>query len=649
MVKISVIIPVYNVENYLRQALDSILNQTMIDNLEVLMVDDGSTDNSKYIVDEYADKYDNFHVYHKKHEGQAIARNFAIDLAKGEYIHFMDADDYLSPKAYEKLYYFNPSNDFVVGNVLKFGEYNIWENILFKKAFGNFKGNIKSFRLIQAPQILWDTITCNKLFKKQFLDKNNIRFINDDVYYEDLIFSLQAYALADSIGFSRDIFYYWRVRKDKSSVTQVQDSVKNFEDRLKVLIIYNYLMDKYGLDDELKKIVYSKWLNHDLKTSLRKFRNYPGKHYMDLLTRTNEILSIIPSDLFKNLDFYLKILYKMVENYDISALLSFAHLDQELKRDTNFKLDIDEKYLSYVNSNCKGDDKEFEVYITDIFNDFKNLYLEFDYYLDFTPSNCPHTLSISLIGSNETFTLNAEDNRIQIPLDIIKHENHLKVKVTYKTDEFTKVSLLKNYSRKSIRYANFDIDLGIGLNNILYLDVKKKTKNKILIKDIILEDGEFIFKCQSLTEINDIILTNYITYKEYYYPARYADDRKNFIFIIPYDDLTNNIINKWELNCQDSFNSICLDKKFKFVHNNSLLKFINKRNKIFISSTAVNDDHATVDILRSENKKLIKKNNKLIKKNNKLSKKNAKLKNTIKEFKSRKAVRYADKIKRMFK
>ena len=649
MVKISVIIPVYNVENYLRQALDSILNQTMIDNLEVLMVDDGSTDNSKYIVDEYADKYDNFHVYHKKHEGQAIARNFAIDLAKGEYIHFMDADDYLSPKAYEKLYYFNPSNDFVVGNVLKFGEYNIWENILFKKAFGNFKGNIKSFRLIQAPQILWDTITCNKLFKKQFLDKNNIRFINDDVYYEDLIFSLQAYALADSIGFSRDIFYYWRVRKDKSSVTQVQDSVKNFEDRLKVLIIYNYLMDKYGLDDELKKIVYSKWLNHDLKTSLRKFRNYPGKHYMDLLTRTNEILGIIPSDLFKNLDFYLKILYKMVENYDISALLSFAHLDQELKRDTNFKLDIDEKYLSYVNSNCKGDDKEFEVYITDIFNDFKNLYLEFDYYLDFTPSNCPHTLSISLIGSNETFTLNAEDNRIQIPLDIIKHENHLKVKVTYKTDEFTKVSLLKNYSRKSIRYANFDIDLGIGLNNILYLDVKKKTKNKILIKDIILEDGEFIFKCQSLTEINDIILTNYITYKEYYYPARYADDRKNFIFIIPYDDLTNNIINKWELNCQDSFNSICLDKKFKFVHNNSLLKFINKRNKIFISSTAVNDDHATVDILRSENKKLIKKNNKLIKKNNKLSKKNAKLKNIIKEFKSRKAVRYADKIKRMFK
>ena len=103
------------------------------------MVDDGSTDYSSHIIDEY-DKYDNFHAYHKKHQGQAIARNFGLEIAQGEYIHFMDADDYLPPKAYENLYYFNPHNDFVVGNVLKFGEYNIWENVLFKQAFKYFSG-----------------------------------------------------------------------------------------------------------------------------------------------------------------------------------------------------------------------------------------------------------------------------------------------------------------------------------------------------------------------------------------------------------------------------------------------------------------------------------------------------------------------------
>ena len=115
MIRISVIIPVYNVEEYLRDALDSILNQTMIDDIEVIMVNDGSTDNSKFIIDEYAENYENFHAFHKKNEGQAIARNFGLELARGEYIHFMDADDYLPPKAYENLYYFNPYNDFVVG------------------------------------------------------------------------------------------------------------------------------------------------------------------------------------------------------------------------------------------------------------------------------------------------------------------------------------------------------------------------------------------------------------------------------------------------------------------------------------------------------------------------------------------------------
>ena len=220
MVKISVIVPVYNVERYIRKTLDSLLDQTMIDDIEVIMIDDGSTDNSRFIIDEYAEKYDNFHAYHRKNQGPAIARNYGIDLARGEYVHFMDADDYLPRKAYETLYNFNPQNDFIVGNVLKFGEYNIWENVLFNNAFKDFKGDVKLFRITDFPNVLWDTITCNKLFKKEFLDKNNIRFINKNIYYEDLLFSLEAYLLAESVGFSRNIFYFWRFRKDKSSITQ---------------------------------------------------------------------------------------------------------------------------------------------------------------------------------------------------------------------------------------------------------------------------------------------------------------------------------------------------------------------------------------------------------------------------------------------
>ena len=102
--KISVIIPVYNVEDYIDETLTSLLNQTMIDDIEVLMIDDGSTDNSRYIIEKYALDYDNFHAIHKENGGQGVARNLGLELAKGEYIHFIDSDDYIIPETYEKLY-----------------------------------------------------------------------------------------------------------------------------------------------------------------------------------------------------------------------------------------------------------------------------------------------------------------------------------------------------------------------------------------------------------------------------------------------------------------------------------------------------------------------------------------------------------------
>lgn len=79
--KISVIVPIYNVEEYLEESLICLLNQTFIKNMEIIMIDDGSSDNSRYISEKYALDYEKFHVIHKKNEGQAIARNLGLDLA----------------------------------------------------------------------------------------------------------------------------------------------------------------------------------------------------------------------------------------------------------------------------------------------------------------------------------------------------------------------------------------------------------------------------------------------------------------------------------------------------------------------------------------------------------------------------------------
>ena len=94
MPKVSVIVPVYNTEKYLRQCLDSVVNQTLQD-IEVICIDDGSTDDSKRILDEYAHRDARILVYSKENGGQSSARNKGMDLAQGDYLYFLDSDDYI--------------------------------------------------------------------------------------------------------------------------------------------------------------------------------------------------------------------------------------------------------------------------------------------------------------------------------------------------------------------------------------------------------------------------------------------------------------------------------------------------------------------------------------------------------------------------
>ena len=100
---ISIIVPVYNVEEYIEQALDSLINQTY-KNIEIIIIDDGSTDNSAIICERYAEEDKRIVVIHTANNGVAIARNLGINLAKGEYIGFVDPDDYINLEMFEKLY-----------------------------------------------------------------------------------------------------------------------------------------------------------------------------------------------------------------------------------------------------------------------------------------------------------------------------------------------------------------------------------------------------------------------------------------------------------------------------------------------------------------------------------------------------------------
>ena len=103
MIKVSVIVPVYNVQKYVKKCIDSILAQTLSD-LEILCVDDGSTDNSGGILDEYAEKYSHLKVVHKKNEGYGNTVNLGLEMAQGEYIGIVESDDFVEADMYEELY-----------------------------------------------------------------------------------------------------------------------------------------------------------------------------------------------------------------------------------------------------------------------------------------------------------------------------------------------------------------------------------------------------------------------------------------------------------------------------------------------------------------------------------------------------------------
>lgn len=177
MDKISVIVPVYNVEKYLSKCINSILDQTH-KNLEIILIDDGSTDNSGKLCDEYYNKDKRIKVIHQKNGGLSVARNSGLEIATGEYIMFIDSDDYYEKKSCELLYneIKRKDADYVIGNYIHVN-YNgeKWDKPLFdQEIYGRFKLSIKDYK---KSFFVMNSVVWNKIFKREFIEKNNLRFI----------------------------------------------------------------------------------------------------------------------------------------------------------------------------------------------------------------------------------------------------------------------------------------------------------------------------------------------------------------------------------------------------------------------------------------------------------------------------------------
>ncbi len=224
---ISIIVPIYNVEKYLRKCIDSIVNQTY-KNLEIILVDDGSPDNCGAICDEYAKKDERIKVIHKENGGLSDARNAGIDAATGKYIGFIDSDDYIAPDMYEKLYFamFKAKADIAISNFLYVDEEGKASD---KNNNLPIQNEILSGRQILdqkmcRPKYCYWVVAWNKLYKKSIFD--DIRYPVSKIHEDEFVIH-NIYAKAARVACISDALIYYVQRAD--SIMGREKSMKRLD------------------------------------------------------------------------------------------------------------------------------------------------------------------------------------------------------------------------------------------------------------------------------------------------------------------------------------------------------------------------------------------------------------------------------------
>lgn len=285
--KLSIIVPIYNVENYLEDCLNSLLNQ-QYNNFEVIMVNDGSTDNSEEIMHKFSNKYDNFYAFTKENGGLGQARNFGVKYATGEYIAFVDSDDIIVEGSYKLMMetILKTDSDFIIGNVVRFNSTKEYPSVLHKKVFSETK--LKT-NIYKSPELLYDTTAWNKIYKMSFWKKHNFKF-PEGMLYEDIPVTQPAHFLANSVDVLPNIIYKWRARDfGDQSITQKRTEISNLVDRIKAVTMVDNFFKKENKNIPHHIVVEKdyKVLSIDLLVYLNQLPNANDEYiktYLDLVS-----------------------------------------------------------------------------------------------------------------------------------------------------------------------------------------------------------------------------------------------------------------------------------------------------------------------------------------------------------------------------
>lgn len=389
--RITVIIPVYNVQEFLEDCVDSILNQTINKyeltegyerNIQIILMDDGSTDDSAIIAKEYANKYDNIEYVYEENQGLGHARNHSCEYAEGDYITFVDSDDIIPPRAYERMYDLAIKNnsDLTIGNVWRFNSKSTWDSEIHRLAFSS---NKEVTHITKNLELIYDTISCNKLIKFDFWKKHDFKF-PEGILYEDIPVTIPMYFLANNVSIVHETCYLWRVREGLSkSITQTTNDSKNLHDRLYVMSLVDKFFKENISDDKLILAKNVKWLKIDLMIFVNKLKSASideSKEIIEVLC--DYINNNINLENLKHLNEIDQLKYKYLLNNEYSKLINLLNFEHEdlsdsevFLKDGSLTIECDEDFCDkgylVVDDYIKSLDKKS--FLTDVSFKKKNL------------------------------------------------------------------------------------------------------------------------------------------------------------------------------------------------------------------------------------------------------------------------------------
>ncbi|WP_112241476.1 glycosyltransferase family 2 protein [Kribbella monticola] len=318
--RLSVVVPFYNVRDYIGECLDSIARQTWTD-FEAILVDDGSPDDSAAIAKEFCDRDPRFRIVTQENQGLGPARNTGVRHADGEYITFVDSDDLVTRHGFEKLIRTldETGSSFAGGNARRFNNSSgVRPSWIHRLPFAKDR---LATHVIETPDLILDRMVWNKVYRRSFWDEYGYEF--PAIRYEDYPVTLKAHLDAVTVDALAVPVYYWRERESGESITQQKFQFGNLEDRVKSAeMVMDLVENAIG---EVRPRVHAHFTQIDMLTLMMAFGAAPPEEEQNLIKLARRLLDRLDEKVLERAHSYDRLQHSALRAGDVDLLRRLAN------------------------------------------------------------------------------------------------------------------------------------------------------------------------------------------------------------------------------------------------------------------------------------------------------------------------------------